>query len=58
VLLGLFYEYCSDDVAPPGKFWVAPNNAIIAAGKMHRMDPEREMLPPPLSVRVAQVCCW
>lgn len=40
-LLGLFYEYCSDHVAPPGKFWIAPNG-IIENGKMRRMDPETE----------------
>ncbi len=56
-LLGLFYEYYSDYVATPGKFWVAPN-AIIAAGKMRRTDPEREMLSLPPNVKVAQVWCW
>lgn len=40
-LLGLFYEYCSDHIAPPGKFWVAPN-AVVENGRMRRMDPETE----------------
>jgi hypothetical protein len=40
-LLGLFHEYCSDRVAPPGKFWVAPN-AVIEDGKMYRIDPASE----------------
>jgi hypothetical protein len=40
-LLGLFYEYCSGPVLPPGKWLVSPN-AIIEGGKMRRMDPETE----------------
>ena len=43
-LLGLFYEYCSALVAPPGKFWVAPNAMIEddGSGAMRRVDPATE----------------
>jgi hypothetical protein len=40
-LLGLFYEKCSDHIAPPDKFWIAPN-AVIEGGRMRCIDPETE----------------
>lgn len=42
-LLGLFYEYCSAPVAPPGKFWIAPNAVIEGgSGALRRVDPATE----------------
>jgi hypothetical protein len=40
-LLGLFYEYFSGPVLPPGTWLVSPN-AIIEGGEMRDMDPKAE----------------